>query len=161
MAGSTALGHLPLTGGIPISPEWMFNGDMTNIPPPPAGEYQAVQPMNPSDEKMWSTLIHLGGIVFSIFPSLIGYLVLKDRGPFVRAHTRSALNFQISLIIYIVGASIVLSIIGVLTFGIGFFFLWLVLVAIEIAAIVFMIIAAIKANEGQYYTYPLSIEFIK
>ncbi|WP_233245443.1 DUF4870 domain-containing protein [Salinibacterium hongtaonis] len=134
---------------------------MTNPPPPPAGGYQAVQPMNPSDEKMWSTLIHLGGIIFGIFPSLIGYLVLKDRGPFVRAHTRSALNFHISLIIYLVGATIILSIVGVLTFGVGFIFLWVAITGIEIAAIIFMIIAAIKANDGQYYTYPLSIEFVK
>jgi hypothetical protein len=39
--------------------------------------------MNPSDEKLWATLVHVGGI-FYFLPSLIGYLVLKDRGPFVR-----------------------------------------------------------------------------
>ena len=40
--------------------------------------------MNPSDEKLWATLIHIGGILFGFLPSLIGYLVLKDRGPFIR-----------------------------------------------------------------------------
>ncbi len=107
------------------------------------------QPMNPSDEKMWATLIHIGGI-FYVFPSLIGYLVLKDRGPFVRAHTAAALNFQLTMLIAsFVG--IVLSIVGI---GL------LILAAIYIVNIIFSIIAAVKAARGEWYTYPLSIRFL-
>ena len=41
-------------------------------------------------------------------PALIGYLVLKDRGPFVRAHTATALNFQLTLLIaYVVGGILI------------------------------------------------------
>jgi uncharacterized Tic20 family protein len=40
---------------------------------------------------LWATLIHIGGIFFGILPSLIGYLLLKDRGEFVFA----ALHFMI------------------------------------------------------------------
>jgi len=36
----------------------------------------------------------------------------------------------------------------------------LLVIAIEIVKIVFSIIAAIKANQGQLYTYPLSIKFV-
>jgi uncharacterized Tic20 family protein len=130
---------------------------MTNSAPPPPNEYQPAQSMSPSDEKLWSTLIHIGGAVFlfigglAFLPSLIGYLVLKDRGPFVRAHTKAALNFQLTMLIAsIVGA------IGLL-FLIGF----VILAAVFIVVIVFSIIAAVKANRGEYYTYPLSIPFIK
>ncbi len=126
---------------------------MTNSAPPPPAEYQPVQPMNPSDEKLWSTLIHIGGIFFWILPALIGYLVLKDRGPFVRAHTQTALNYQISITIY----SVALSIISIITLGIGA----LLFLPFGIAVLVFMIIAAVKANGGEYYKYPLTIEFIK
>jgi uncharacterized Tic20 family protein len=126
---------------------------MTNSAPPPPGGYQPVQPMNPSDEKLWSTLVHVGGIFFSFIPALIGYLVLKDRGPFVRAHTQTALNFQISVIIY----SIVLTIFSVITIGLGA----LLFIPFGIAILVFMILAAVKANTGEYYKYPLTIEFIK
>ena len=108
--------------------------------------------MNPADEKLWATLIHIGGILFGFLPAVIGYLVLKDRGPFIRAHTQTALNFQISLLIY----SIAITIIGVVTLGVGF----LLFVPLGIVALVFMIMAAIKANEGQYYSYPLTIKFI-
>nr|WP_243695409.1 DUF4870 domain-containing protein [Agromyces protaetiae] len=106
--------------------------------------------MSPSDEKLWATLIHVGGILFGILPSLIGYLVLKDRGPFIRAHTATALNFQITLLIaYVVGGLLSLIIIG-----------FFVLLAAWVLSIVFGIIAAMKANQGQPYTYPLSIKFV-
>ena len=136
-------------------------GGMTNQAPPPPGGYQPVQPLSPSDEKLWSMLIHLGGILFGFLPALIGYLVLKDRGPFVREHTRQALNFQISYTIYAIGLSIVLGIISIITLGIGFILFVPVLLALSIAMIVFMILAAVKANGGEYYKYPLVIEFIK
>lgn len=121
-------------------------------PPPPAGQYQQNAPLNPADEKLWATLIHLGGIIFGFLPALIGYLVLKDRGPFVRQHTATALNFQISLVIY----EIALIIITVVTLGIG----GLLFIPFGIAALVFMIIAAVKANQGFPYSYPLTIKFV-
>ncbi|WP_241974728.1 MULTISPECIES: DUF4870 domain-containing protein [Cryobacterium] len=118
--------------------------------PPPASPYQAPTPMNPSDEKLWATLIHIGGILFGFLPALIGYLVLKDRGPFIRAHTATALNFQITLLIaYIVGGILTLVLVG-----------FLVLFAAWILTIVFGIMAALAANKGEYYTYPLTIKFI-
>jgi len=124
---------------------------MTNSAPPPPGDYQPVQPMSPSDEKLWATLVHIGGIFLGVISPLIGYLVLKDRGPFVRAHTQSALNFQITMTIA--------ALIGVLTIWllIGF----VILMAVSIVIIVFSIIAAVKANNGEYYAYPLSIPLIK
>ena len=71
------------------------------------------QPMSPSDEKLWATLVHVGGIFLGFWPALIGYLVLKDRGPFVRAHTATALNFQITLAIaYLVGGLLTIVLVG-------------------------------------------------
>src|SRR5690348_17264683 len=80
---------------------------------PPTDPYNTVQPLSPSDEKLWATLIHIGGILFGFLPALIGYLVLKDRGPFIRAHTATALNFQITLAIaYAVGTITSFIVIG-------------------------------------------------
>lgn len=118
---------------------------------PPQNPYQTAVPLSPSDEKLWATLIHVGGIIFYFVPALVGYLVLKDRGPFVREHTRTALNFQLTLLIaYAVGW--VTTIIGI-----GF----LILGAAGILAIVFSILAAVAANKGLPYKYPLTIEFVK
>ena len=123
---------------------------MSESTPPPASPYQTVQPLSPSDEKLWATLIYVGGILFGFLPSLIGYLVLKDRGPFIRAHTATALNFQITLAIaYVAGTVLSLILIGVL-----------VLLAAWAMSIIFGIIAAVAANNGQAYTYPLAIKFV-
>ena len=117
---------------------------------PPTSPYATAQPLSPSDEKLWATLIHIGGILFGFLPSLIGYLVLKDRGPFIRAHSATALNFQLTLIIaYAVGTVTSLLLIGLL-----------VLLAAWVASIVLGIVAAMAANRGEAYTYPLSIKFV-
>ncbi|MFN3706708.1 DUF4870 domain-containing protein [Microcella sp.] len=124
---------------------------MTDAPPPSSPYAAAPQAMRPEDEKLWATLIHIGGIFFGFLPSLIGYLVLKDRGPFVRDHTATALNFQLTMLI----AAIVGSILTLVL--IGFF----ILVGVSIAILVLSILAAVAANRGQAYTYPLTIPFIK
>jgi len=117
---------------------------------PPYGGPVPPQPLNPADEKLWSTLVHIGGIFFGFLPALIGYLVMKDRGPFVRSHSATALNFQLTLLIA--------EVVGWLTSWllIGFFIVF----AVYIVRIVFSIIAAVKANQGQWYKYPLAITFL-
>lgn len=121
-------------------------------PPYPPQQYPAAapQPMNPADERLWATLVHVGGIFFSFVPALIGYLVLKDRGPFVRAHTATALNFQLTLLI----ASFVGWVLTIVVIG------FVILAAVWVVNIVFSIIAAIAANKGEWYTYPMSIKFV-
>jgi uncharacterized Tic20 family protein len=124
---------------------------MSTPPPPPASPYAAApQPMSPSDEKLWATLTHVGGILFSWVAPLIAYLVLRDRGPFIRQHTATALNFHITAVIaYVVGGILSLIFIG-----------FLVLLAVWALSIVFGIMAAIAAYNGQYYKYPLAIQFV-
>ncbi|WP_249273707.1 DUF4870 domain-containing protein [Agreia sp. VKM Ac-1783] len=126
---------------------------MTSAPPPSNASYQAQPPMAPQDQRLWATLIHLGGILFGFVPALVGYLVLKDRGEFIRQHTLEELNFQISLAIYLT-ATVLL---GFVTFFIG----TVLAFPIAIAAIIFMIIAAVKANAGDFYRYPLTIRLVK
>ena len=122
-------------------------------PPPPSGPggYAPVAPMSPQDQRLWSTLTHVGGILFGFLVPLITYLVLKDRGQFVAEHTKTALNFQLTMLIgTVVGVFLSVILIGVL-----------VLLAIWVVIIVFSIIAAMKANAGELYQYPLTIRFIK
>jgi uncharacterized Tic20 family protein len=121
---------------------------MTNSTPP-SNPYHATTPFSPSDEKLWATLVHVGGIFFQVLPALIGYVVLKDRGPFVRQHTASALNFQLTLIVaYVVGIITSIVVAGLL-----------ILLAAAVANVVFSILAALAANRGESYVYPLSIRF--
>ncbi len=131
---------------------------MSTPPPPPpppqsqpGGGYQPVQPMSPQDQRLWAVLTHIGGILFGFIAPLITFLVLKDRGAFIAEHTKTALNFQLTMLIgTIVGGLLTLLLIG-----------FLLLLAIWVVIIVFSIIAAMKANAGELYQYPLTIKFIR
>lgn len=124
-------------------------------PPPPPAPPMGSQapaygqpgqaPVSPSDARMWSLFAHIGGIFFGFVPALVIYVIYKDRDPFIRRHATQALNFQIIVLIaYFVSFILTFLIIGIFT--------W---IAAGIAAVVFPILAAIAANKGEEYTYPL------
>lgn len=104
--------------------------------------------MSPENEKLWAVALHLLAIPFEFLAPVIGYFLLKDKGPFVSHHAKESLNFGLTVVI----AAIVLalSIIGLL-------FLWI----LPIIWIVFRIIAAFKAGQGEFYKIPVAIKFIK
>lgn len=113
------------------------------------------------DARMWAMFCHLAGLgwllwwIVPIIGGVIGALIMwqikKDTHPFVDEHGKEAFNFQTSMLIY-------WAIAVLLCFTcIGFFLLPLVM----ILDIVFAIIAAVKANNGHHYRYPLTIRFIK
>lgn len=116
----------------------------------PVSPYAGFTPLTPSDEKLWSALIQIGGIGSGFIVPLLGLLLLGKRGPFVREHAISALNWQITLVlIYFVSSILMIVIIGYLT-----------LIAALVLSIVFGIIAAQHAHRGQLYRYPLAITFV-
>jgi uncharacterized Tic20 family protein len=100
-------------------------------------------------------LAGLGGLVVPAIGSVIAPLVIwqikKDEFEFVDDQGKEAVNFQISILIYALVA-------GLLCFAcIGFF----LLPAVYIFDLIFLLIAGIKANNGEHYRYPLTIRFIK
>ena len=107
---------------------------------------------------MWAMFCHLAGLCAFVIPfvgNIVGPLILwqmkKDEYPFVDEQGKEALNFQISMTIYgLISAALSFICIG--------FFL---LAAVGVVDLVFLLIAAVKANNGQHYRYPLTIRFIK
>ena len=105
-------------------------------------------PLSPELERLWAIAVHALGVVLEFFAPLLGYLFLKDRGPFIRHHVTESLNFGITMVLlYIILA---ISIIG-----------WLLFWVPPIIWTVFRIIAAYKASLGEFYRYPVSTRFIK
>jgi uncharacterized Tic20 family protein len=106
----------------------------------------------------WAMLCHILGLGWVVVPAIggvIGALIIwqikKDLLPFADQHGKEALNFQISMLIYGAIAGLL-----IMAFGLG-----LVLVPVVIIAdVVFAIIAAVKAAQGETYRYPLSIRFV-
>jgi len=86
----------------------------------------------------------------NILGPLVLWLVKKEGMPFVDDQGKESLNFQISVVIYGVGAAL-LSFIGIgIVLGAALGVFWLVMV----------IIATVAANKGERYRYPLTIRFL-
>ena len=104
-----------------------------------------------SDEKTMALLSHILTLVAGFVAPLVIYLIKKDESPYVRKHAVESLNFQISIAIYaMVSIPLIFIIIGVF-----------ILMAIGILAFVLAIVATVKANEGQFFKYPLTIRLVK
>ena len=105
----------------------------------------------PSGDNTMAMLCHLLSLVGfigvplgNIIGPLVLWLVKKDEDPFVDATGKEVLNFQISASIYgVICALLFIVFIGVILLPI-----------LIIAVIIYTIIGAVKANEGQLYRYP-------
>ena len=116
-------------------------------------------PLSEADDRQWASLAHLGGIL-SFLPSLIIWLVFKDRGRFTSTEAKEALNFQITLLIGYVAINVISLILAIVTFGIGGMFVslsWL----LWVAGVIFSIMGFLKAKDGQNYRYPFALRLIK
>src|SRR3954467_9801606 len=101
-----------------------------------------------SDEKTLALLAHVLTFIAPILAPLIIYLVKKDESRYVAYHAKESLNFQITLMIVVLG--LLFTIIGIL-------FIWVV----GIAAFVLVIVATIRASEGVLYKYPFTLRLVK
>lgn len=104
-----------------------------------------------SDEKNLGLLAHLLSLFFGFIPPLVIWLIKKDESQFVAHHAKEALNFQISMLIYFIGAGILCLLL------IGF----LLLPILALFNLIVIIIATISASKGEAYRYPLTIRFIQ
>jgi uncharacterized Tic20 family protein len=115
------------------------------------------------DARMWAMICHLAGLAGYIVPvvgnivaPLIVWQIKKDDFPFVDEQGKEAVNFQISMSLYALIGSVLCLITCV-----GAVLIPFVVIAVGIVDLVFLLIAAVKANNGQHYRYPLTIRFIK
>jgi uncharacterized protein len=107
--------------------------------------------------RTWGMLCHLSSLAGFIIPfghllgPLIIWLIKKDEYPFVDDQGKESLNFQLTLTLYTIISSILCIIL------IGF----VLLLVLLLAELILVIIASVKANQGETYRYPLTIRFIK
>ena len=128
----------------------------SNVPPTPpqqpapAAPTATAAPLTPEQDIQWGSFAHLGGVI-GVLPSLIIWLVFKDRGSFTNTEAKEALNFQITLVFaYIISSILVVVFIGAIL-------IW----AVWIVGVVFSIIAFLRAKDGNHYRYPFAIRLIK
>ncbi len=130
-------------------------------PTPQAAAPQPAAPLNAEQDKLWASLAHFGGILW-ILPSLLIFLILKDRGERTRVESKEALNWQITFLIIWVAWIIISAILAIpfLIIGIGWL-LTLIGFLIWAANAVLSILGGVKVQQGGSYRYPFSFSFIK
>ncbi|MDZ7735247.1 MAG: DUF4870 domain-containing protein [Gammaproteobacteria bacterium] len=117
----------------------------------------STQPTPEKDERTWGMLCHISAFAGFLIPfggiiaPLIIWLIKKDEMAFVNDQGKEAINFQITVFIAAIVCFILMFI------GIGFILIF----ALAIYAIIMIIIAAMKANDGVYYRYPYALRLIK
>ena len=124
-------------------------------PPPPAAAPAA--PLSEAEDRQYASFAHLGGII-GFLPSLIIWLVFKDRGPKTNVEGKEALNFQIAVTIVQVALYILGTILAFVLIGFLFYFLAF---AVWVATVIFSILGGVKVNGGGSYRYPVTFRLIK
>ena len=108
-------------------------------------------------ERNWAMLCHLSAFagVFlpfgGIFGPLICWLTRRDESSWVNINGKASLNFQLSMLLYIVLAIPLCFIV------IGF----PIIAVLAIIKVICVIIASVKAPKGELFRYPLVIPFIQ
>jgi uncharacterized Tic20 family protein len=104
-----------------------------------------------SEDKLWVIVAHLGPLFLSFVAPLVVWLVKRDESEFLADQARESLNFSITMAIaYLVSSVLMACVIGIF-----------LLPAVIVIAIVFAIIAAVKASDGVRYRYPFALRLIK
>ncbi len=113
--------------------------------------------LSESDARTWAMFTHLAsfsGFVIPPIGSIVGplvvWLIKKDESDFVDRHGKSAVNFQISMLIWIL-----------LCIPLCFVIVGFVLIPVlAILGLVYTIVNMIRASNGDEPGYPISIRFV-
>src|SRR5438552_14737624 len=107
--------------------------------------------------RTWCVACHLSALAGFVIPALghilgplIVWLIKRGDSSEIDAHGKEALNFQISMLIY----NLVAGVLCLLLIG------FVLLAILHLLNVVFVIIAAVKASEGQFYRYPFTLRLI-
>jgi hypothetical protein len=102
-------------------------------------------------------LCHLATFSGFVIPlgNIIGPLVVwrykRSESPFIDRHGKEALNFQITLTLYLIASAVlIMVVIGIL-----------LLIVVGLAGMMFTAVAALRASHGSEYRYPLTFRFVK
>ena len=135
---------------------------MAGYPPPPAPGFASDNvsgygPRGPADDHLWAMLSYLLTFVGGILAPIIIYAVKLNESRYVRFHAAQSLNMAITALIYAFGGFLVALVLGLLTHGLALFLIIPAFVAYVVAHLVYLILAAVASNRGEYYAVPTLI----
>ncbi|MDQ3799349.1 MAG: DUF4870 domain-containing protein [Acidobacteriota bacterium] len=121
-------------------------------------QYQPNMSLQTPEQKQWALFLHLSQLLNFLIPfggvaaPILIWQLKKDEMPPLDAHGKMIVNWTISSVIY-----------GFISFILVFaFFIGLIpILGLLVCGIVFPIIGGIKAGNGEFWEYPLTIKFLK
>ena len=122
---------------------------------PGTGTHPVPQPLSASDERTWAIAAHLSSFVaayvaLGLLGPLTVMLIAGPRSAYVRRHAVEALNFNISVLIYLAVAAVL----SLVLIGIP------MLIAIGVLYVISVIRGAIAASRGEEFRYPLTLRLV-
>lgn len=144
---------------------------MTTPAPQPAAP-QPAPPLTEAEDKQWASFAHFGGVL-GFLPSLIIFLVFKDRGAKTNVESKEALNWQITWTVAFIILQILATIITTIMFASAFTFDSFAIVTLVSGIVGFIawipyflniilsIVGGVKVNGGGSYRYPFAVRLIK
>jgi uncharacterized Tic20 family protein len=128
-------------------------------PVPPALPLAPAVPSAPSEEsaRQWAMFLHLSVLAGYVLPvaGLVAPVVIwqmkKKEMPWIDAHGCNAVNWIITFVIaFVVCIPLFLVLIG-----------FPLMIALGVVGIIFPVVAAVKANNGELWRYPVSFTFFR
>ncbi len=118
--------------------------------------------------RTWEVFAHLRALSIllaipfgNVLGPLVVWLIKRNDSPSVEAHARAALNFHLSWSLYaLIAVAMTTALLFVL---VGFLLIPVLAVGLPLAngiALICSIIAAVKAGNGQWFEYPLSLKLV-
>ncbi|MCO4292558.1 DUF4870 domain-containing protein [Solitalea sp. MAHUQ-68] len=109
------------------------------------------------EDNQFLMFTHLSQLAHFVFPfggllvPIVLWQIKKDEILNLESHAKEIINFQISFSIYAIVAGILI----ILLIGLGF------LLIIGLITVIVPVIGAVKAANGEFFKYPLTIQFLK
>jgi uncharacterized Tic20 family protein len=108
------------------------------------------------DYRMWAMILHFSQLANFVAPMagivapIVIWQIKKGQYPGIDEHGKMVVNWMLSALVY-----------GIISFLLFFFLIGIPMMFIlGILAVVFPIIGGIKANQGEFWKYPLTISFL-
>jgi uncharacterized protein len=129
---------------------------MSYAPTPPPGSMAYS-----SSERLWGAAAHVGSLVaawlaLGVLGPLVVLILKGNESAFVRRHAVESLNFQISLLIYLVVAGVA----AIFTLGLALLVIVPVALVIGVLALIAIIRGTLAGHRGEEFRYPLCIRVV-
>jgi uncharacterized Tic20 family protein len=128
--------------------------------------YAAPEPaLSPEADKQAAMWAHFGGTLFGFIPSLVLWLLFRQRGTRTGTEAKEALKWQITIGIGLLVLGMVRSVFSAIVYATAGYalvgFLDFLISLVGIVNVVFSIIAGTRVHAAGSYQYPFAFRFIK